>query len=267
MLVNQKSTPNLTVIFVTAESDTTFERRLNNLFSMRVPGLDIVLVAPDSIQQKLQSYLRQIQTIRTAKLNWTSELDLFSQAFSLCRGDYFHLSVPEHFIEGTFFENAVQYLDSNKDCNLVYCRPMFLGVQSLEPACPSILSTENYLQVTRAAISIYLDNQNNFELEGVIRASHLDLSQLRLYAPGWKKSLLFDLACKGYSHVSLENKLLIDGNKTEPITHDLTLLKSQLRSIWKNFDKSNHRWLLTMTAISHAMFSKQRINEPASRTL
>lgn len=256
MLVNEKTNPLLTVVLVTHIGDTTFERRLNNLFSMRVPGLDVVLVSDVSIEEKFQNYIRQIPQIRTVVLSWSNELDLFQQSFTLCRGDYFHLSVPGYFINGAFFEKAVQHLNANEGCNLVYCRPMRLDGDVLRPACASVLSTENYLQVTRAAVSIYLSNQDNFELNGVIRAAHLELTKLRLSPLAWKKSLLFELACKGYCHLELESHLLLTEHEKVSAKTDIGLLRNQLRSIWTNFDKPKYRWLLSMSAIHQALLLK-----------
>lgn len=256
MLVNEKTTPILTVVLVTHIGDTTLERRLNNLFSIRVPGLDIVLVSDNSIEEKFQNYIRLIPQIRTVILSWSNELDLFQKSFALCRGDYFHLSVPGYFISGAFFEKAVRHLNANEECNLVYCRPMLLNGDALKPACASVLSTENYLQVTRAAVALYLSNQDNFELNGVIRAAHLQLTKLRLSPLAWKKSLLFELACKGYCHVELKSHLILAKHDKESAKTDIGLLKNQLRSIWTNFDKPKYRWMLSMSAIHQALLIK-----------
>lgn len=256
MLVNEKTNPALTAVLATHSGDTTFERRLNNLFSMRVPGLDVVLVSSNSIEDKFKNYLRHIPQIRTVHLSWTNELDLFLQSFALCRGDYFHLSIPGQFIDGGFFEKAVQHLDANEECNLVYCRPMRIVGETLKPASPSVISTENYLRVTRAAVSLYLSDQDNFELSGVIRAAQLQLAKLRLSPACWKKSLLFELACKGYCHIQLESNLILDGHDNVSAKADVSLLKNQLRSIWTNFDQPKYQWMLSISAIHQALLNK-----------
>jgi hypothetical protein len=268
MLVNDKTTPCLTVVFVTSENDISLERRLDNLFSIRVAGLDIVLLDSGIVDsQQLDKYWHLAPVFRRVKLEWTDDLDLFEKAIALCRGEFFYLSKPGHLLNGLFFENALAHLRNNKSCNLVYCRPSFLEGDNVTLACSSTFSTENYLPVSRAAVSIYTSSQDNFEMEGIIRADQINVASMKLTIPTWKKSVLFDLACRGYFHCSNYDYLTILVKDTDdlPRSSDLTLLNNQVRSIWRHFDQANHRCLLSLASIFHRIFEKRTVSAPVSK--
>lgn len=257
MLVNEADKPLLTLVVAAGHDDDSLRRRFESAFAVFLPGLDIVFLnnsrTPNSHwQEKCRDYSNIYPNVRYAETQAKSELELFCSAASLCRGKYFHLSRPGIYINPSFFKLSVAHMEEESKCNLVSSTPVTSGDK--KAITFSSISTKHYTRASRIALNMYLSIQNNFQLDGVIRASDLQLSSLKLNDNTWRASIIVDLACRGTSHDLMQCQVEVDSeqirNELTPVDH--ALLNNQINSICRSVDSPRDKCLLVLSALANA---------------